>query len=68
MFSLGLTDVEVKKRILKTKSNEYEFDLQVTHERLERNKKALAEVELYYETKYNNLKILDGNVSKWGLF
>lgn len=34
MFSLSLDDIEVKKRTLKTKSNEYEFDIEVVHERL----------------------------------
>jgi len=53
---------------LKTKSTEYEFDIEVVHERFEKNKKPLAEVELYYESKYNNLKILDASLSKWGLF
>lgn len=68
VFSLNLTDMDIKKKILKAGSKEYEFDLEVVHERLEKNKKPLAEIEFYYESKYNNLMVLNASLSKWGLF
>ena len=56
------------KLVLKSKINEYNYDIEVVHERLDKNRVNLSEVEIYYETKYNNISFLDSKLSKWGLF
>ena len=40
----------------------------MVNERLEKNRNNICEVEIYYSTRYNNLKKIDGNLSKWGIF
>ena len=47
---------------------EYNYDMDVIDERLSKNRHNLHEVNVYFATRYNNLKMLEGKVSKWGLF
>lgn len=42
--------------------------MEVIDERIKANEKNLLEVEVYFATQYNNIRMLDGKVSKWGLF
>ena len=47
---------------------EYDYDIDVVDERIRKNQQHLHEVEVYFATRYNNIKMLSGKVSKWGLF
>lgn len=71
VFSLKLKEMEIKKRIIaQTKhsvSTDYDFDMEVVHERIDKTQKDLTEVEIYFITKFNSLEKLDAKVSKWGL-
>jgi hypothetical protein len=42
--------------------------MEVIDSRLMHNRHRLMEVEVYFQTKFNSLQILDGTISKWGLF
>jgi hypothetical protein len=68
VFLLASKELDIKKRVMKTNSNQYDYDMQVVHERIAKNRRNIAEVEIFYEMKYNNLTVLDANLSKWGLF
>lgn len=46
----------------------YDYYPEVVHDRLEVTRNNLIDLEVYYSTKYNNLKTIDGNLSKWGIF
>lgn len=66
-----MNDIDVKRRVLsKPKEMEqfYDYYPEVVHDRLEATRNNLIELEVYYSTKYNNLKTIDGNLSKWGIF
>jgi hypothetical protein len=39
----------------------------VVHKRLQTSKSSIIEVEVYYNSKYNNVKLVNGNLSKWGV-
>lgn len=69
VFNIELGDFEIKKRIINAnKQNDYDWDMEVIHERLQHNRKSLLEVQAYYDNKLHNMKRLDGHLSKWGLF
>lgn len=69
IFSLKLSELDIKKRVLRNNScDDYDYDMEVIHERLEQNKFNIIEVETYFSTKFNNLDLLDAKISKWGLF
>jgi hypothetical protein len=40
----------------------------VIHDRLEANRNNQMEIEIYYTNKYNNVKVIEGHLSKWGIF
>ena len=63
-----MTEVQIKKRVKKTCCNDYDYYPEVIHDRLESTRKHLTDIEIYYLNKYNNVKIIDGNLSKWGIF
>ncbi len=52
----------------KERESHYDYYLDVVHERLEATRNSLTDVEVYYISKYNNVKVVDGNLSKWGIF
>ena len=72
VFTMKLTEIEIKKRVLAKNKNasisEYNYDMDVIDERLSKNRHNLHEVAVYFATRYNNLKMLEGKVSQWGLF
>ena len=35
---------------------------------MESTRKALTDIEVYYLCKFNNVQVIDGNLSKWGIF
>lgn len=51
----------------KERETQYDYFLEVVHQRLESSRNALTDVEVYYIGKYNNVKVVDGNLSKWGI-
>lgn len=68
---------EVDEKKKKSSAREYEeeyaklkfgFDPIILHERLKRSNKEITDLENFYITTYNNLRILDGCLSKWGLY
>ena len=64
--------MDIKKRVLEKIKNasipDYDYDMDVINDRINKNVEDLHEVEVYFATRYNNLKMLDGKKSKWGLF
>ena len=51
----------------KLQDYDYSWDLEVIHSRLTENKNSLLESEAYFLTKFNNIKIINGKISKWGM-
>jgi adenylate kinase family enzyme len=68
VFSLQLSDNDIKKRVAATKSNKYGYDPSVVNERIQRYKDDLIAMENYFMNKYNNIRFLDGRISKWGVY
>ena len=65
-----MSELDIKKRVLsqrKGKENDYDWDMEVVHRRLQANKESLVEVEVYYISKYNNVKTVEAGLSKWGV-
>ncbi len=44
VFLLALKELDIKKRVMKTNSNQYDYDMQVIHERITKNRRNIAEV------------------------
>ncbi len=66
-------DEKKKKSSAKEYEEEYGklkfgFDPFILHQRLKSSNKEITDLENYYITTYNNLRILDGTLSKWGLY
>ena len=68
VICLRMTEIDIKKRARKAKSCEYDSYGEVVHDRLESTRRALTDIEVYYLSKFNNVKVIDGNLSKWGIF
>jgi adenylate kinase family enzyme len=68
VFSIQLSDNEIKKRVFSTKSDKYGYNHTVTNERIHRYTNDLTAMEIYFMNKYNNIRFLDGRISKWGIY
>lgn len=75
VFALKLTDADIKKRVLNRqlkspslKQYDYDWDIEIVNHRISDNRDKLLEVEVYFLTKFNNIKAIDGKISKWGIF
>jgi len=68
LLSLKMTELDIKKRVQKINEPEYDYYSEVVHDRLEATRKSLIEIEIYYTNKYNNVRVIEGHLSKWGIF
>lgn len=70
VFSVSLDEKVLKERATKNKEkgSKFGYDTRIIHERLNELKKTQTNLEVYYISSFNNLRYLNSNTSKWGVF
>lgn len=68
VFSLQLSDTDIKRRAAAAKSPKYGYNPSVVNDRIERYRDDLIAMENYFMNKYNNIRFLDTRMSKWGVY
>lgn len=68
VFSLQLSDSDIKKRVSQANSKKYGYHLTVLNERIQRQREDLQALEIFFMNRYNNIRFLDGRINKWGIF
>lgn len=68
VIALRMTEMDIKKRVASNSTANYDCYSEVIHDRLESTRNSLTDIEAYFANKFNNVKVIDAKLSKWGIF